>query len=141
MAYGYGNKPKWNYPRKEAATPSEREAQAVRQEAQTAAALSTKAPGPGAVQQARASQSQYVKPPASNAASGAEFDEKKQEVVFPAQLNVKYQGQWAGKGYRRESKFGPMLVISLEQAVPAGSKLLITPRKQFPDSLGFTTRG
>ncbi len=87
-------------------------------------------------QEARVSTAQNVQAPRSNAASGAEFDEKAQQVVYPAQLNVKFNGQYVGRGWRKQTKFGPCLTLQLEQDVPAGGKLLIVPRKQFPDSLG-----
>ncbi len=110
MAYGYGNKTNWKM---------QADAQAERQEARTALA-------------------QKTQPPASNAASGAEFDEKAQQVVYPAQLNVKFNGQYVGRGWRKQTKYGPCLTLQLEQDVPAGGKLLIVPRKQFPDCLGRT---
>ncbi len=109
MTYGYGNKTNWKL---------QAEAQAVRQEARTAAALTTKAPGPAAVQ-------------------GAEYDEKAHQAVS-AQINVKFNGQYVGRGWRKMTKYGPCLTLQLEQDVPAGGKLLIVPRKQFPDCLGRT---
>ena len=108
MTYGYGNKANWKM---------QADAQAVRQEA-------------------RPVQTQKAQPPAPNAASGAEFDEKAGQVVYPAQLNVKFNGQYVGRGWRKQTKYGPCLTLQLEQDVPAGGKLLIVPRKQFPDSLG-----
>lgn len=108
MAYGYGNKPNWKL-------------QAEKQ-AQNGGGQGVSAQNVGVQRDSEDSK--------------ASFDAKSGKVVLPAQLNVKHLGQWAGTGYRRESKFGPMLVISLEQAVPAGSKLLVTPRRKFPKSLG-----
>ncbi len=57
-------------------------------------------------------------------------------VAYPAQLNVKYQGQYVGKGWRMQTKYGPCLTVQLEQDVPKGGKLLIVPRKAFPEALG-----
>ncbi len=89
-------------------------------------------------QDARVVATQNAQSPKPNAASGAEFDEKAQQVVYPAQLNVKFNGQYVGRGWRKQTKYGPCLTVQLEQDVPAGGKLLIVPRKQFPDCLGRT---
>jgi len=107
MAYGYG-KTNWKL---------EAEAQAVRREAQAA-------------------QVQKVESGGFKPASGAQFDAKRKEVVYPAQLNVKFNGQFVGRGWRKQTQFGPCLTLQLEQDVPAGGKLLIVPRRQFPDCLG-----
>lgn len=68
----------------------------------------------------------------------ASYDAKERKVVYPAQLNVKYRGQFVGRGWRRQTQYGACLTLQLEQAVPAGGKLLVVPRRQFPDSLGRT---
>lgn len=83
-------------------------------------------------------QSQNGESQGGSASNDASYDAKERKVVYPAQLNVKYQGQFVGRGWRRQTQYGPCLTLQLEQDVPSGGKLLVVPRRKFPDSLGRT---
>lgn len=132
MAYGYG-KTDWKLQAEANAARREAAVSGVQNSAPTRSGPSSDKSGnnlrPPAVQ------------PGENGAQEARYDSAKREVVYPAQLNVKFNGQFVGRGWRKQTKYGPCLTLQLEQDVPAGGKLLIVPRRQFPDCLGSSTQG
>ena len=52
------------------------------------------------------------------------------------QLNVKFNGNFVGRGWLQEGKFGKYVSLSLNQDVPAGSKVFISPNRQNEGLLG-----
>lgn len=53
-----------------------------------------------------------------------------------SQFNVKMNGNFVGRGWLQEGKYGKYVSLSVNQDVPAGSKVYISPNKYNEGLLG-----